>query len=100
MLAYRDRYQITGPNDPLGSEGEGERGEAFMVAARALQTITLTEPGRSTPTPPRGSRRMERVPAVLAEARNRGEYLRRQAEERARRDQADRQRDHETSRGW
>lgn len=100
VLAYRDRYRIADPNDPLGPEVEGERGEAYMVATRALQTITPAEYGRNTPTVTRGTRRMERVPAVLAEARNRSEYLRRQAEERARRDQADRQRGHETSRGW
>ncbi|MEV0952659.1 MobF family relaxase [Promicromonospora sp. NPDC050249] len=100
VLAYRDRYQITDTNDPLGPDVQGERGEAYMVATRALQTITPAESGPSTPTAPRGPRRMERVPVVLAEARNRSEYLRRQAEERARRHQADRQRDYETSRGW
>jgi DNA primase catalytic core len=100
VLAYRDRYQITDATDPLGPAAEGERGEAYKTADRALQTVTPAESGRSTPTAPRGPRRMERVPAVLADARGRHEYLRRQAEERARRDQADQQRDHETSRGW
>jgi hypothetical protein len=100
VLAYRDRYQITDPTDPLGPQVQGERGEAYLVAAQALQTITPAEFGRMTQAPSRGPRRMERVPAVLAEARSRSEYLRRQAEERARQDQADRQRDHETSRGW
>jgi DNA primase catalytic core len=100
VLAYRDRYQITDPNHPLGPHVECERGEAYLMAARALQTITRAERGQRTPRAPRVPRRMERVPAALAEARSRSEYLRRQAEERARRDQADRQRDHETSRGW
>jgi DNA primase catalytic core len=100
VLAYRDRYQITDPTDPLGPEAEGERGEAYTVATRALQTITRAEPDRSTPTALHRPRRIERVPTVLAEARSRSEYLSRQAEERARRDQADRQRDHEASRGW
>jgi hypothetical protein len=100
VLAYRDRYQIIDSTDPLGPNVEGERGEAYMVAARALQTIAPAESGRSTPTALLGTRRMERVPAVLAEARNRSEYLRRQTEESARRAQAERQRGHETSRGW
>ncbi|MFI6428396.1 MobF family relaxase [Promicromonospora sp. NPDC050880] len=100
VLAYRDRYQITNPTDPLGPEAEGEHGEAYMEAARALQTITPAKSGQSTPTAPPGPRRIERVPTVLAEARSRSEYLSRQAEERARRDQADRQRDHGASRGW
>ncbi|MEU4386244.1 hypothetical protein [Promicromonospora sp. NPDC023805] len=100
VLAYRDRYQIDDATDPLGSEAEGERGEAYSVAARGLHTITPPESGRSTPTVPRGPRRIERVPTVLAEARSRSEYVRRQAEERARPDQTDRQRGHETSRGW
>ncbi|WP_129788372.1 hypothetical protein [Promicromonospora panici] len=98
VLTYRDRYQITDPNEPLGPGAEGERGEVYMMAALALQTITPVESGRRTPIVPRGPRRMERVPAVLAEVRSRSEYLRRQAEERVRRDQADRH--HEPSRGW
>ena len=100
VLAYRDRYQIADATDPLGPEAEGERGEAYMVAARALQTITSAESGRSTPMTPRAPRRMERVPAVLAKMRSRSEYPYRQVDVRVRRDQADRQRDHETSRGW
>lgn len=100
VLAYRDRYQITDDTDPLGPQVQGERGEAHMVAARALQTITPAEADRSAPTAPRVPSRMERVPTVLAEARSRSEYLRGQAEERVQRDQADRQCDHGTSRGW
>jgi hypothetical protein len=101
-LAYRDRYQIADATDPLGpeAEAEGERGEAYMVAARALQTITSAESGRSTPMTLRAPRRMERVPAVLAKTRSRSEYLCRQVDERVRRDQAGRQRDHGASRGW
>lgn len=71
-----------------------------MVAARALQSITQAEFGRSTPIAPHVPRRVERVAAVLVDARSRSQYLHRQAEERARRDQVDRQRDHEISRGW
>jgi DNA primase catalytic core len=100
VLAYRDRYRITDDTDPLEPAAEGERGEAYMVAARALLTITPAESGRRTPTAQHVPRSMERVPVVLADARSRREHLRRQAEERARRDQADRQRDLEASRSW
>ncbi|WP_275003234.1 MobF family relaxase [Promicromonospora iranensis] len=100
VLAYRDRYQIIDASDPLGLKDEGERGEAYTVAARALLTITPAESGRMSHTAPRIPRRMERVPAVLDEARSRDEYLRRQTEERARRDQADRGRDRDPGCGW
>jgi hypothetical protein len=70
VLAYRDRYQITDPAEPLGTETQCERGEAYTVAARALQTITSAERVRSTPRTLPNRRRLERVPAVLTEARS------------------------------
>lgn len=100
VLAYRDRYQITSSTDALGPTAEGERGEAHLVATRALQTITQVEHAETALVARRGPRPMERVPVVLDEARAHGERLLRQANERARRDQADRERDRAAGHGW
>lgn len=100
VLAYRDRYQITSSTDPLGPTVEGERGEAYLVAARALQTITQAEHAETALVARRGPRPMERVPVVLNEARAHGGRMLREADERARRDQADRERDSATGHSW
>jgi DNA primase catalytic core len=100
VLAYRDRYQITSSTDPLGPTADGEREEARLIASRALQTITLVEHANTTLAARRGPRPMERVPAILSEARARGEGMLREVDERARRDGADRERGSETGHGW
>jgi hypothetical protein len=70
VLVYRDRYLISDPVNPLGLGGQvGERGDAHIVAARALEAITATGDIKG-PAAARSQRRsMERVPMVLAEAR-------------------------------
>lgn len=102
VLAYRDRYQITDPADPLGQGGhEGERGDAYAVAARAMASITAAEDTETMPVTGPGLRCMTRVPVVLAEAQARAnERWLREADERARRDCADRGREHAASRSW
>lgn len=100
VVAYRDRYQVTDTDTPLGPRvPEGERGEAYAVAARALETITTKQElarqlGRSGPRP------IERVPVVLADARARATQMRRDADERARRDAADRASEQVGGWGW
>jgi DNA primase catalytic core len=101
VLAYRDRYQITDPTHPLGPSGhEGERGDAYAITARALASITAAEDTAPRPVARSGSRPMERVPVVLVDARARGERMRREADERARRDHAEWERDRATGRAW
>jgi DNA primase catalytic core len=96
VLAYRDRYQITDPVDPLGAGGqEGERGDARAIAARALGVITATE---SRPVARSGPRPMERVPMVLADARAHAERMRHGADERARHDHTERERERTSGR--
>lgn len=91
VIAYRDRYQVTDPLDPLGPPApEGERGEAYADAARALEAITTNQELRTQGLGRSGPRRMERVPVVLAHARARTAQIRSDADERARRDAADR----------
>ncbi|MFI9487374.1 MobF family relaxase [Promicromonospora sp. NPDC052451] len=94
VLAYRDRYQVTDPVHPLGPNvGQGERGDAHTIADQALDTITRGTRDRpmarrvARPRP----RPMERVPVVLADARAAAERMRREADERARRDRAERE---------
>jgi DNA primase catalytic core len=101
VIAYRDRYQVTDPTHPLGASGhEGERGDAYAIAARALASITATEDVATRPIPVSGPRPMERVPVVLADALARTEQIRRDADERARRDHADRGYERAASRSW
>ncbi|GAA2234281.1 hypothetical protein GCM10010413_36930 [Promicromonospora sukumoe] len=101
VVAYRDRYQVTDPVAPLGPQvPEGERSEAYAAAARALEAITTRREsrtlhrGRSQPRP------MERVPAVLTDARARAAWIRRDADERARRDAVDRASQQRGGRDW
>lgn len=103
VIAYRDRYQVTDPTHPLGASGyEGERGDAYAIAAQALASITATEDVTTRPVPVTGLRPMERVPVVLADARARRDYERRrqEADEQARRDHAERERDRASSQSW
>jgi hypothetical protein len=98
VVAYRDRYQVTDRTDPLGPGGQaGERGDAYAITARALEAITATEP---RPVVRAGPRPMERVPVVLADARAHAERMQREADERARRDHAEREREPAVGRGW
>lgn len=74
VLAYRDQYQITSFVDPLGPGGqEGERGDAHAIAVRALEAISAT---------------------------GNADRLRREADERARRDHAERERELAIDRAW
>ncbi|MFE7503881.1 MobF family relaxase [Promicromonospora sp. NPDC057488] len=100
VVAYRDRYQITDPVDPLGPRAsEGERGEAFAAAARALGAITMDqESARKLRRP--GPRPMERASVVLADARARAAQMRHDAYERAQRDAADRAAQQHGGWGW
>jgi DNA primase catalytic core len=103
VVAYRDQYQITDPTRPLGPSGlEGERGDAYAIAARALASITVAEDSALRPLARSMPRPMERVPAVLADARAHRDYERRrqQADEHARRDHTERERDRAGVRGW
>jgi hypothetical protein len=100
-LAYRDRYQITDPVDPLGPGGqEGERGDVHAIAARALEAIAATGDTENRPVTRSGPHAMERVPVVLADAQGHTERMRREADERARRDHAERERERATGRAW
>ncbi|MFJ3408310.1 MobF family relaxase [Promicromonospora sp. NPDC090134] len=101
VVAYRDRYQVTDPVDPLGPRlSEGERGEAYASAVRALEAIT-TDQELSDRQRIRARRRpMERVPVVLADARARAAQIRYNADERARRDAADRASERRGGWGW
>ncbi|WP_285100703.1 MobF family relaxase [Promicromonospora sp. MEB111] len=103
VLAYRDRYQITDPVHPLGPEGGvGERGDARAIADRALDTITTSDTGTRSAARPvawSGPKPMERVPVVLADARASAERMRREADERVRRDRAEGEHDRVTDRG-
>ncbi|MEV0949061.1 MobF family relaxase [Promicromonospora sp. NPDC050249] len=100
VVAYRDRYQVMVPVTPLGPRvPEGERGEAYAAAARALETITTNQElarqlGCSGPQP------LERVPIVLADARARASQTRRDADERVRCDAADRASEQASGWGW
>ncbi|MFI8528392.1 MobF family relaxase [Promicromonospora sukumoe] len=100
VVAYRDRYQVTDPVDPLGPQApEGERGEAYAAAERALKAITMDqEPPRQLRRP--GPRPMERASVVMADARARAAQMRYDADERARRDAADRASQQHGGRGW
>lgn len=100
VVAYRDRYQVTDPVTPLGpSAPEGERGEAYAAAARALEAITTSqEPARQVRRP--GPRPMGRVPVVLSDERARAAQMRYDADERARRDAADRAPQQNKIWGW
>jgi hypothetical protein len=103
VLAYRDRYQITDPAYPLGPTGqEGERGDAYAIAARALESITLPSGAGTRPVARPGPRPLERVPVVLADERalRSDERRRQEADERARRDHADRERERAAERAW
>ncbi|PUB20845.1 DNA primase catalytic core [Promicromonospora sp. AC04] len=94
VLAYRDRFQVTHPTDPLGPGGyEGERGDAYTVAARALRSITTAGDTEARLVNEPGPRPMKRVPVVLAEARARARQMRREADERTRREYVERQRE-------
>lgn len=102
-LAYRDRYQVTDPANPLGPGGlEGERGDAYDIAARALASITAAEDVATRPVARSMPRPMERVPVVLADARARRDFERRrqEADEHARRDHAERERDRASGQSW
>ncbi|GAA4706745.1 DNA primase, catalytic core [Promicromonospora umidemergens] len=102
VLAYRDRYQVTDRTNALGRGGlEGERGDAYAIAARALASITAAEDTAPRPVARSGPRPMERVPVVLADARAHRDYERRrqQADEQARRDHTERDRDRASGRG-
>jgi hypothetical protein len=99
VLAYRDRYQVTDLVDPLGPHlAEGERGEAYGVAARALEAITTDQELRDRQEIRFRRRPMERVPVVLAYARSRAARIPHDAAERARRDAIERA--SEQHRGW
>ncbi|WP_020016572.1 MobF family relaxase [Promicromonospora sukumoe] len=103
VLAYRDRYQVTDPIEPLGPGGqEGERGDAYVVAARALESITIdTGEARWTPAASRPvPRPMDRVPVVLSEARVHAKRVRSKADERAGHDRPEPDRDHSSGLGW
>jgi DNA primase catalytic core len=101
VLAYRDRYQITDPVNPLGLEaGEGEGGDAHAIAARTLDSITTTSGTRTRPMARSGPRSMERVQVVLAEARASAERMRREADERAHLDRVERVRERASERSW
>jgi len=100
VLAYRDRYQVTDPVDPLGPNlSEGERGEAYGGAARALEAITTDQELIDRQRIRSRRRPMERVPVVLADARARAAQIRHDADERARQDAAERV-VREQHRGW
>lgn len=99
VLAYRDRYQVTDLVDPLGPHlAEGERGEAYGGAARALEAITTNQELRDRQEICFRRRPMERVPVVLAYVRSRAAQIRHDAAERARRDAIERA--SEQHRGW
>lgn len=99
VLAYRDRYQIVDPIHPLGPGGqEGERGDAYALAARALEAIIAIGDTERRPVTRSRPQPLERVPALLAHARADAERVRREADERARHDHADRE--HERVTGW
>jgi DNA primase catalytic core len=100
VLAYRDRYQVTSSTDPLGPTVEGERGEARLIAMRALQTITQVEQAKTALAARRRPRPMERAPVVLNDARAHSERMLREADDDARRRQADREHDSATGHSW
>ncbi|WP_423461865.1 MobF family relaxase [Promicromonospora sp. MS192] len=101
VLAYRDRYEITDPVYPLGPNvGQGERGEARAIATRALESITTTGSPGGRAVSRSGRRPMECVPVLLPETRALAGRMRREADERVRRDRAEREREHATSRDW
>lgn len=100
VVAYRDRYQVTDLVTPLGPPTpEGERGEAYAAAARALEAITTSQESTRRLRRP-GPGPMERVPVVLADARARARQIRYDADERARRDAADRASQQNSGQGW
>lgn len=100
VVAYRDRYQVTDPVDPLGLRApEGEQGEAYAAATRALEAITTDqESARQLRRP--GPRPMERVTVVLTDARALAAQMRYDANERARREVADRSSQQHGGRAW
>jgi DNA primase catalytic core len=103
VLAYRDRYQVTDPTDSLGPVGhEGERGDAYAIAARAMASITAAEDAEARSLARSRLRPMERVPVVLADAQVLCTYERRrqEADEQARRDHTERERDRAGGRDW
>ncbi|GAA2220694.1 hypothetical protein GCM10010413_10060 [Promicromonospora sukumoe] len=100
VMAYRDRYQVTDPVNPLGPRvREGERGEAQVAAARALEAITTSQVSTRQLRRP-ALRPMERVPVVLADARGRAAQIRHDADERARRETTDRASQQNHGWGW
>ncbi|MFJ3404153.1 MobF family relaxase [Promicromonospora sp. NPDC090134] len=100
VVGYRDRYQVTDAVTPLGPRApEGERGEAYAAAARALEAITTSQESTRQLRRP-GPRLMDRVPVALADARARAAQMRHNADERAQRDAADRASQQNTSWGW
>jgi DNA primase len=103
VLAYRDRYQVTDPTDSLGPVWhEGERGDAYAIAARAMASITAAEDAEARSLARSRLRPMERVPVVLADAQVLCTYERRrqEADEQARRDHTERERDRAGGRDW
>ncbi|MDR7381221.1 MobF family relaxase [Promicromonospora iranensis] len=101
VVAYRDRYQVTDQVSPLGPRvPEGERGEEYAAAARALETITTNQEPALQLSSSGPRRSMERVPVVLADARARAAQIRRDADERARRDAAERASEQVGGWGW
>ncbi|MFD7022504.1 hypothetical protein [Promicromonospora sukumoe] len=101
VLAYRDRYQVTDPVYPLGPNvQDGERGDAYAIATRALEAITSTGDNENRPAVRSGPRAMKRGPAVLADARAHAEQVRREADERTRREHAEREHQRATGRVW
>lgn len=97
LVAYRDRYQVTDTDSPLGpAVGSGDQGTAYRAADQVLGSITRDEE-TSAPSSAPPARSMDRVAALLAEARaraaendarqaNPGDQARREAEERQRRE--------------
>jgi hypothetical protein len=71
IVAYRDQYQITDATDPLGpAEQQGERGNAYAIAARSLEAIIATGDTEHRPAARSVPQPMERMPRLLADARS------------------------------
>jgi DNA primase catalytic core len=101
VLAYRDQYQVTDLIDPLGPEVRGgEHGNAYALATRALEAITATGDIEFRPVARFVPQPMERVPVLLADARADAGCVRREADEWARRDHAERERECATGWAW
>ncbi len=101
VVAYCDRYQVTDLVAPLGQRvSEGERGDAYAAAARALEAITTNDELGTRQLGRPGPRPLDRVLVVLADARARAAQIRSNADERARRDAADREPEQSGGWGW